>query len=174
MTVQDDPTPKGAQYRRAVRLLVALSANPEGLMLGECMAELGEAGRNASGANVTKLKALRDRNHVNYLPPQGRPRGSGRPCGTYVIAPDGMAWLAKKLAGLKDADVLEAESTSQVSTGAMEGDRPSILLSKACTGQAPLRCVASVFHLGLSQPQQPSPESRDERPPRSAAMSQDP
>lgn len=152
MTVQDDPAPKRAQYRRAVRLLVALSANPEGLMLGEVMAELGEAGRNASGANGNMLKALRDRNHVNYLPPQGRLKGSGRPCGTYVTAPDGVAWLAKKPAGLKGADVLEAESSSQVSTGAMEGDRPSILLSKACTGQAPPGCVASVFHLGPSQP----------------------
>lgn len=145
----NNSAPKRTRYRRAVRLLVALSANPEGLVLGAVMAELGEAGRNASCANVTMLKALRGRNHVDYLPQHGIAKNGGWRCGTYVITPEGAQWLAGKLAELDGEEIFEVDSPSKVATGAMAGDRPIVVLSKACTGQAPVGCIASVFHLGL-------------------------
>lgn len=149
MIVQPTPIPIPAvRHQRAVRLLMALRANPQGLLLSGAMAELGEAGRSASGANVTMLKALRERTHVDYLQPRGRPSRPGRTGGTYVITPAGTAWLAKEMAGLEGGDEVDADSTSHLSTGAMAGDRPITLLSKACAGQAPPGGIASVFDLG--------------------------
>jgi hypothetical protein len=136
-----------AASSRSVRLLRVLARSPEqdGLTLIECLGALGEGGRHAKAATVTMLKTLRDAGRVDYAAP---PAGARRLGGVYRISAKGRAWLA---ATGWDCPAVDAPAAPQIQvvleTGAMRGERPTIIRTSAQSGQCPPGAPNWVFGL---------------------------
>jgi hypothetical protein len=132
---------------RSVRLLRALAYSPEqdGMSLIECLGALGEGGRHAKAATVTMLKKMRVDGKVDYTEPAPGARRQG---GVYRIADRGRTWLASMGFDRPPVAVPVAPRIELVlETGAMRGERPTIVLSWARAGQCRPRAPNWVFGL---------------------------
>ena len=128
---------------RSARILRLLANSEVTLTLREVLDGIGDCGRLAEAATVTMLLSMRRAGTVHYLPrsPQSVPR-----CGQYGLTRIGAAELATILEEHPEWNVGADEVP--VETGAMRGERPTIVRRPATACEAAIPPVNSVFALG--------------------------
>lgn len=134
---------------RRILALWCLAANPEGLTLAGLAGAVGDKTRMGRKMYCTQLGALCANGLVCRAP---APRSVG---GVYRATPAGEAYL-RSINYLAHIGWLSRAFTPYTSTRRpakrpSDSGRPKVKRSRARAGDAPARCISSVFALGAAQ-----------------------
>ena len=141
----------GALPRKVEVLALLQSAAPDSVPLQDLVATSGRSDRNAQASTMGTLLRLRNLKFVEYVPPAPGSPNRGR---TYRITREGSEWFLHNIRATTGMPPAE----SVLETGAMRGERPTVLICDARQVRATLPLqpcwVFGLAHLNQGLPTQ--------------------